>query len=75
MNIIRYAQVGTVQMRLVRRPTNTTVGVDNFHFCVEGGRGLLNTPMVRFFGTDKDYALECYNRAVDHAKSIEEQFS
>lgn len=73
MNIVRYDQVGTVQIRLVRRPTNTAAGVDNFHFYAEGVPGSFPCSLVRFFGTDEGMAHERYNLALVEAEAIADQ--
>lgn len=72
MKVIRYDRVGTVQIRLLRRPTNTAAGVDNFHVCANGFPEWTGTPLVRFLGTDPYVAHDRYDRAVLAAEAIVE---
>ena len=73
MIIIRSDTVGQVDMRLVSRPTNTCVGVNNFHFYANGSH--FKHPLIRFFGTDSQCAQKFYDRTLDHAKAIKEELS
>jgi len=75
MIIIRSDTVGQVDMRLVSRPTNTAIGVDNYHFYATSNKGMMKYPIVRFFGTDGEIALDYYDRAVSEAKLIKEELS
>lgn len=72
MDIVRYDQVGTVHIRLLRRPTNTTIGVDNFHISADGLPGSSSSLVVRFLGTDPYMAHERYDSAVLAAEAIVE---
>ena len=72
MKVVRYDRVGTIQIRLLRRPTNTAVGVDNFHIWAAGLPGSPNPPVVRFLGTDEFVAHDLYDHAVLAAEGITE---
>lgn len=63
MNIVRYDTVGSIQMKLIRRPTNTAVGVDNFHIWAEGKTEGFPAPILRFIGTDEENAHYRYDLA------------
>lgn len=75
MIVVRSDTIGQVDMRLVSRPTNTCIGVNNFHFYAISNKGMLKYPVVRFFGTDSEVAIDCYERAVTEAYSIKEELS
>ena len=75
MIVVRSDTIGQVDMRLVSRPTNTCIGVNNFHFYAESNKGLLDCPVVRFFGTDSELAIDRYHRALGEANLIREELS
>ena len=75
MIVVRSDTVGHVDMRLVSRPTNTCIGVNNFHFYAGSNKGLLDCPVVRFFGTDSEIASDRYQRALNEAELIREELS
>ncbi len=75
MIIVRSDTIGQVDMRLVSRPTNTAIGVNNFHFYAVSNKGMLKYPVVRFFGTDSEIAIDCYDRAISEAQLIKEELS
>ena len=67
MKIVRSDKVGTVDMKLIRRPTNTCAWIDNWHLYAAGS---FETPIVRFMGTSETIAIERYTLAVREAQSI-----
>jgi hypothetical protein len=67
MIIIRSDTVGSIDMRLVSRPTNTCVGIDNYWLIAKGAIGPFPAPLMRFVGTDEGWAHSRYNAAVDAA--------
>ena len=73
MNIVRLDAVGAVSLRLVSRPTNTAIGVDNFHFYATGKAGVWKIPQVRFFGTSRVAAERYYDQALNAAYNIAEE--
>jgi len=75
MKIVRYDQVGTVEIRLVRRPTNTTVGVDNFTLYAHGFPVSPEPFVMRHLGTDEECANEAYDRALWAAVETFEVFA
>lgn len=70
MKIIRSDIVGSIDLRLVRRPTNTAAGVDNFHLYANGIAGGFPAPIVRFLTTDPVIALQRYRDAVEAAENV-----
>ncbi len=72
MIVVRHDTVGKAELKLLRRPTNTCVGVDNWHFYAASTDGPLSIPIVRFFGTDGQSAEFAYNQAVLYAHQISE---
>jgi len=75
MVIVRSDTVGKVDLRLVCRPTNTCIGVNNFHFYAAGNTGHFKHPVVRFFGTDSEIAVDWYELALGQARAIEGEFA
>lgn len=75
MIIVRSDTIGQVDMRLVSRQTNTCIGVYNYHFYAVGNKGAFKYPVVRFFGTDSEIAVESYERALTEANFIKEELS
>jgi len=69
MKIVRHDHIGTVDVRLVRRPTNTAVGIDNWHLYVGCGSDMPSS-IVRHLGTDPDWAQERYNIHVEHLRDL-----
>ena len=75
MIIIRSDTVGSVDMRLVSRPTNTCVGIDNYWLLADGLPGPISAPLMRFVGTDEGWAHCRYNSAVEEFHAIYEAIS
>ena len=72
MIVVRHDTVGRADLKLLRRPTNTAAGVDNYNFYAVATDGALAIPVVRFFGTDGKAAEFHYNNAVLYAHQIAE---
>ena len=70
MRIVRTDVVGTVTIKLLKRPTNTCVGVNNFHLYAEGVSDTLGAPVVRFLGTDAWEATCTYKTALLAAQGV-----
>jgi hypothetical protein len=68
MIVVRTDVIGSIVMRLVYRPTNTAVGVDNFSIVVKSPD--LPTPVVRAVGTDALWADNRYERVLQETKQI-----
>ena len=75
MNIIRSDTVGSVDMRLVSRSTNTCVGIDNYWLLAKGAVEPFPAPLMRFVGTDEGWAHCRYNSAVEEFHAIYEAIS
>jgi hypothetical protein len=69
MKIVRSDTVGTIDMRLVCRPTNTAIGVDNWHIYAKGRTDGWPASVVRFLGTDPWEANTRYGDALAAAQS------
>ena len=69
MRIVRTDVVGTVTIKLLKRPTNTCVGVNNFHLYAEGALEPIPAPVVRFLGTDPWEATCAYQNALEAAQT------
>lgn len=72
MIVVRHDTVGRADLKLLRRPTNTAAGVDNYNFYAAATDGPLTIPVVRFFGTNGAAAEFAYNKAVLYAHQIAE---
>lgn len=70
MKIIRADTVGTIDMLLIKRPTNTAIGVNNYHIYANGSAGAFPAPVVRFLDTDPLVAQRRYNEALEAARSV-----
>lgn len=70
MKIVRSDTIGTIDMRLIRRPTNTCAGVDNWHLYANGATDEWKAPIVRFLGTNAFEAHLTYDQAKREAQAI-----
>ena len=69
MKIVRSDTVGQVDMRLVCRPTNTCVGVNNYHIWVSF-KDMPTRSVVVFFGQSRDHAEDEYD--LERLKAIDQ---
>ena len=70
MRIVRTDVVGTLKMSLLKSPTKTCAGIDNFHMAAQGATDAFPALQLRFLSTNPWTALRSYNAALEAAQSV-----